>query len=150
MKRRKITICVVILSLLFWLADSVIHRFIYLEDAFELIPTDVNELWMRTLIIVLLIGFGLFADNRVKKIDDAEQAKLEIFLATVSATQHVLNNLLNQWQLVFMELEKSREVSDETWMLLERSIKEGREQFEKLCSVTTMNGITIEESVQPK
>jgi hypothetical protein len=143
-------ICAVILSLLFWLSDSLIHRFIYSEEAFELIPADVNELWMRALVIVLLLGLGFIADNRAKKIYAAEQEKVDIFVATISATQHVLNNLLNQWQLVFMEMEKSGDVSDETWVLLERSIKEGREQFDKLCSVQTINARTIQESVQPK
>lgn len=142
-------ICAVILSLLFWLSDSLIHRFIYSEEAFELIPADVNELWMRALVIVLLLAFGFFADNRANRICAAEQEKVDIFVATIGATQHVLNNLLNEWQLVFMEMEKSGDVSDETWVLLERSIKEGKEQFDKLCSVRTINARTIQESVQP-
>ena len=95
MKHRKITVCVVILSLIFWLADSAIHRFIYAEEAFELIPTDIDELGMRILIIVLLIIVGLVGDSRANKVDALEREKREIYVATVSSTQHVMNNLLN-------------------------------------------------------
>ena len=149
MKHRKITICVVILSLIFWLADSFIHRFIYKEETFELVPADVNELWMRILIIVLLIIIGLVGDSRANRIAATEREKREIFLATVSSTQHVLNNLLNQMQLVFLEAGKTHKLSDETRKLLEQSIKEGKEQFGKLSSVTKMNGETIKKSVLP-
>lgn len=57
---------------------------------------------MRMLVIVLLIGIGLVGDNRADKIDAAEREKREIYVATASSTQHVLNNLLNQLQLVFL------------------------------------------------
>jgi len=141
--------CVVIFSLIFWLSDSLIHRFIYKEETFELVPTDVNELWMRTLIIVLLIIIGLVGDSRAKRIDDTERAKREIFLATVSSTQHVLNNLLNQMQLVFLDASKTHKLSDETRKLLEQSIKESKEQVDKLSSVTKLDAKTIKKSVQP-
>ena len=149
MKHRKITICVVIVSLIFWLADSFIHRFIYKEETFELVPADVNELWMRILIIVLLIIIGLVGDSRANRIAATERGKREIFLATVSSTQHVLNNLLNHMQLVFLEAGKTHKLSDETKKLLEQSIKEGKEQIDKLSSVTKMNGETIKKSVLP-
>ena len=141
--------CVVIFSLIFWLSDSLIHRFIYKEETFELVPTDVNELWMRTLIIVLLIITGLVGDSRANRIDATERAKREIFLATVSSTQHVLNNLLNQMQLVFLDASKTHKLSDETRKLLEQSIKESKEQVDKLSSVTKLDAKTIKKSVQP-
>jgi hypothetical protein len=135
--------------LIFWLADSFIHRFIYKEETFELVPADVDELWMRILIIVLLIIIGLVGDSRANRIAAIEREKREIFLATVSSTQHVLNNLLNQMQLVFLEAGKTHKLSDETRKLLEQSIKEGKEQIDNLTSVTKMNGETIRKSVQP-
>jgi len=142
--------CVIVLSVLFWLADSIIHNYIYSEEAFELVPSDLNELWMRGLIIALLIGFGVLADNRVNKINAAEIEKREIFNATVSSAQHILNNLLNQLQLAFFEVDKAHGLADETRKLLEQSIKEGKEQIERLSSVTKMNGKIIKESVKPK
>jgi hypothetical protein len=141
--------CVVILSVVFWLADSLIHKFVYAEEVFELIPKDFDELWMRTLIIVLLIGIGLVGDNRADKIDAAEREKREIFVATASSTQHILNNLLNQLQLVFFKADEAHELGDETRELLEQSIKEAKEQVARLSSVTKLDEETIRKSVQP-
>jgi predicted Zn-dependent peptidase len=149
MKHRKITISVVIVSLIFWLAESFIHRFIYKEESFELAPANADELWMRILIVALLLIIGLVGDSRANRIAATEREKREIFLATVSSTQHVLNNLLNQMQLVFLEAGTTRTLSDETRKLLEQSIKEGKEQIDKLSSVTEMDEETIKNSVLP-
>lgn len=55
------------LALSYWLLDSVIHYFIYHESEFEIIPSDHNDLWMRSSIFLLLTSFGLFADFRSRK-----------------------------------------------------------------------------------
>ena len=104
---------------------------------------------MRILVIVLLIGIGLVGDNRADKIDAAEREKREIYVATASSTQHALNNLLNQLQLVFFNADKAHELSDETRELLEQSIKVAKEQVAKLSSVTNLDKETIRKSVEP-
>ena len=55
-------------ALAFWFLDSAIHYFWYNELEFEIIPSDINELWMRTSIFILLAAFGLFADYTSRKI----------------------------------------------------------------------------------
>ena len=149
MKHRKISIYAVILSLIFWLVESVIHRFIF-SEAFELIPSDLNELWMRLVIVVLIIGFGLFAESQTNKIVAAEIEKHEIFVATVSSAQHILNNLLNQLQLIIYDVDKADKLSDETRTQLEQSIRESKEHIDKLSAVVELNAETIKESVRPK
>ncbi len=104
---------------------------------------------MRSLVIVLLIVIGLKGDDRAGKIDAAEREKREIFVATASSTQHVLNNLLNQLQLVFFKADEAHELGDETRELLERSIKEAKEQVARLSSVTNLDEETIRKSVRP-
>ena len=150
MKNRKITMYAVIVSVLYWLAESVGHRYVFSEEVFEIIPSDVNELWMRTLIIVLIIVFGWIADNQAARIRAAEKEKANIFAATVSSTQHVMNNLLNQLQLVLLEEDRAHALSDDTRKLLEKSIREGKEQMDKLSSVTELDEETIKKSVEPK
>ncbi len=49
-----------------WFFDSFIHYFWYGELEFEIIPSDGNELWMRSTIFLLLATFGLFADYKSK------------------------------------------------------------------------------------
>ena len=137
------------LALLYWFAESVIHRFVYHEAFFEIVPSDRNEFWMRLLIIVLIIAFGVFADNRARKIRKSEQEKRAVYVATVRSTPHILNNLLNQMQLAFLDLEKEHCLESETRRLLERSIREGKEQVDRLSSVSDVTSESIEDSVRP-
>lgn len=150
MRQRKFTAYGIGLAMLYWITESVIHRYIYAEDFFEFVPSDINELWMRVLIVFLLAGFGIFADDQAAKIRNKEREKREVFLATVRSTQHILNNLLNQLQLAFFELDERHELESDTRRLLKRSIKEGKEQVERLSSVTEMSGESIEKSVKPQ
>jgi len=149
-RQRRFTVFGFGLALLYWVAESAVHRYIYAEDFFEVVPSDLNEIWMRVLIIVLIIGFGIFADNRAATIRRKELEKREVFLATMRSTQHILNNLLNQLQLVFFELDDRHELESETRKLLKRSIKDGKEQIERLSSVTEMRSESIEKSVKPQ
>ena len=149
MDRHKFSLMGLGLALVYWLAESVIHRFVYQEAFFEILPSDQNEFSMRLLIIVLIVGFGLFADNRARKIRKSEQEKHAVYVATVRSTQHILNNLLNQLQLAFLDLEKEHCLESETRRLLERSIREGKEQVERLSSVSEVTSESIEDSVRP-
>lgn len=81
---------------------------------------------------------------------DLKNRKITIYVATVSSTQHVVNNLLNQLQLVLFEEDKAHELSDATRKLLENSIREGKEQMDRLSSVTKLDETTIKKSVAPK
>lgn len=149
MDRYKFSLLGVGLALLYWFAESVIHRFVYSEGSFEIMPSDANELWMRLLIIVLILGFGMFADNRARRIKKSEREKREVYVATVRSTQHILNNLMNQLQLAFLDLEKEHCLESETRKLLEQSIREGKHQVERLSTVTHISGESIEESIKP-
>jgi hypothetical protein len=150
MERYKFTLLGIGLAFLYWFAESGIHRLVYAEESFEVLPSDVNEIWMRLLIIVLIVCFGLFADNRARKIKASEQEKHAVFVATVRSTQHILNNLLNQLQLVFFDLEKEHCLESETKGFLEKSIREGKEQVERLSSVSEISSESIEDSVKPR
>lgn len=150
LERHKFTFLGIALATLYWFVESIIHRFIYAEEFFEIVPSDVNELLMRVLIIVLIVGFGVFADNRARKVRETEQEKHAVFVATVRSTQHILNNLLNQLQLAFFDLEKEHCLESETRKLLEKSIREGKEQVERLSAVSDISSEAIERSVKPR
>lgn len=149
MDRYKFSLLGMGLALLYWFAESVIHRFIYADEFFEIVPSDVNEFWMRLLIIVLIVGFGVFADNRASKIRNSEREKREVYVATVRSTQHILNNLMNQMQLAFLDLDRQHCLETDTRKLLERSIREGKEQVDRLSSVSEISSESIEDSVRP-
>ena len=136
MDRYKFSLMGMGLALLYWFAESVIHRFVYAEASFEIVPSEPNEFQMRLLIILLIVGFGVFADNRARKIQRTEQEKHKVYVATVRSSQHILNNLMNQLQLAFLDLEKEHCLESDTRRLLEQSIREGKAQVERLSTVT--------------
>lgn len=68
MKNRTFSIAAFFIAFIFWFFDASIHYFVYREPQFELIPNDFNELWMRIVIVLLLIIFGIFADYYSRKL----------------------------------------------------------------------------------
>jgi len=94
---------------------------------------------MRALIVVLIVGFGLFADDLANKIDAARRDKHKIFVITVRHAEDALNNLANQLQLAFPESDKTHDLDHECRKLLEQSIKENKDQIDRLISLTKLN-----------
>ena len=60
MDRHKFSLLGLALAFFHWFAESVIHRFVYAEEFFEIVPSDVNEFWMRLSIIVRGRGIRRF------------------------------------------------------------------------------------------
>ena len=67
----------VLIAALFWMAESLIHFFAKGEERFEVIPTDLNEFCMRTLIVILIIGFGIYVDyittNHIAELEERKR-----------------------------------------------------------------------------
>ncbi|MBI5587467.1 MAG: PAS domain S-box protein [Deltaproteobacteria bacterium] len=65
----------IILALLYWFVEAVIHEFVFEDGSLVdgLIPTDMNELWMRLFISLNFLGFSLYARTIVARRRDAEE-----------------------------------------------------------------------------
>jgi len=68
MKKNKYSITAFTIAVVFWFLDSTIHYFVYGEPQFEFMPDDFNELWMRSLIVLLIISFGIYADYSTRRL----------------------------------------------------------------------------------
>lgn len=134
----------------YWVLECIIHYFGYGELEFEIIPSDFDELWMRIVIVILLICFGLYADKYTKSILDKEKEKRIVFEATVRSTHHILNNVLNQMQYFKMVADEKNAFDDEVNELYENTITEGKELIVKLSSVEELTEENIIDSVYPK
>jgi signal transduction histidine kinase len=144
------TITAIIVAVGYWTAESIVHRFVFAEDKFELLPANVNEIWMRALIVLLMICFGIFGDAWSRRLVSKEDEKRQIFIATISSTQHILNNLLNQIQVVLLEMDDEYRVDAKTREMLKRSLKDAQAQVEQLSAVTKLDEEAIRDSVAPK
>ena len=144
------TIIAIMVATLYWGVESVVHRFVFAEETFELVPSNINELWMRVMIVVLMICFGIFGDAWSRRLVAKEDEKRKIFIATVSSTQHILNNLLNQIQVVFLKMDDEYRVDAETRNMLKQSLRDAQTQVQKLSAVADLDEDVIRESVAPK
>ena len=67
----------ILLALAFWILEALIHAFVFQEGELlqKLFPTDPNELWMRTLVCCLLIGFGIYSQRSIARIEKSEEER---------------------------------------------------------------------------
>lgn len=136
--------------LLFWLVESAIHYFIFGEHGFEIFPHDINELWMRFLIISLLIVFGLVVDRYTNKILQKEAEKEEIYITMLNAAQHILNNFLNSMMLFKLKAEESDDFDKKVLQTCEKVIESTKLQIQNLEGINNPNKETIEKRYKPK
>ena len=131
------TIAACVTALIFWFFDSTVHYFIYKEQQYELIPEDFNELWMRSVIVLLIMLFGLFADYFTNKIM-FKQKQLEVanvYSLMINASLNVLNNLINQMRIFEMEALKSKDFDRDVINLYDNAIKEATYLIDALSKV---------------
>lgn len=145
LRNRILTIAAISLALVFWFFDSFVHFFIYGEPDFEFIPTEFNELWMRTAIVVLLSLFGIFADYFTNNISSRDKL-LEltgVYNELLHANLEVLSNQLDQLKLFRMEARQSKDFDAEIITLFDNSITEISELVDSLTRVTDVTDSKI-------
>lgn len=84
----------------FWLIESAIHASIFDNSDFlgEIVPGDLNELWMRALIVLLIVAFSVSAHHAVQDRTCAAEEKgllveeCEKALAEVERLSGILRN----------------------------------------------------------
>ena len=74
---RRIAVVGIIIAILFWLYESLLHLYLIGrlgsgELVSQIFPPDLNELWMRLLIVFLIVFFSFYVQSAVNKLRDAE------------------------------------------------------------------------------
>jgi hypothetical protein len=132
------------IAIIFWFSDSLVHYLGYGEQVFEVLPSDLNELWMRCVIVVLIVAFGVFADYR------SGFDKKDVYQAMLGATKHILRNHL-QKMLVFREEAENCTGFDRNVLRLYREmVDETVIQIENLENIQEPNKANIEDRYLPK
>ncbi len=67
------------LGAFFWIIESAIHAFIFQKGNLisNLLTTDSNEIWMRSVVITLLVAFGAYGQLIINQRNKAEEALRE-------------------------------------------------------------------------
>ena len=126
----------ILVSVLFWFIESLIHFYIFNEPAFEWIPADRNELWMRSLVCALLIVVGYFAERHVRIREAVHAEKLRTLKATVNTVQDLVGNSLNSLQLICIELESGGVPDKKTLQQIQKMVNESSDKLKKLSEIT--------------
>lgn len=79
-KKYSIVITGIVLAVSFWIIETLAHSLIFDKGSFShhLIPHDLNELWMRSLIFLMIIVFSIYANLQIIKIEKAKKEREEI------------------------------------------------------------------------
>ncbi|MBD3609737.1 MAG: hypothetical protein HUJ30_04240 [Gammaproteobacteria bacterium] len=141
----------IFISIAFWFTESTLHYYIFdQQSGFEIIPSDSNELWMRIVICILLIIFGVFIERDVKNRIKSEKEKNDVYFATVSASQHVINNFLNNTYLIKEKAKEEGAFTTELDKELEALIHQTSKELGQLEFVDELTSEKIIMSVYPK
>lgn len=140
------------IGILIWLLESIVHHFIFNDPSFEVIPHDINEIWMRSCIFFLFVSFGVSADLFTRKLVEKEKQleAVTIYKSMIHAVHHILNNLLNQMQIFKMEAENCKDFNTNIIMYFDLVRDEAEDLVKKLSSVEELTGDNIKASVYPE
>jgi len=124
-----------VLALTFWILESFIHFLIFEEQQYEWIPSELNELWMRIVIVLLIFLYGVIADFFLDKIQKKQIEVANTYHEMISASRHILTNLVNQMHLFKLEAIKSKDFNQDIIEYYDNSIIEASSLVETLSRV---------------
>lgn len=121
----KYSLLSLIVSFLYWIIDSSIHYFFYRERTFEFIPSGTNELWMRNVIIVLVLVFGVYVDISVKRIKGLYDERYQLQLRLDEALTKLLGGYLPICSICKkVKIKEGSSDKDDVWKSIDSYISE--------------------------
>ena len=138
--RQPILIISLISAAILWLGESLFH-FAILDygQPFELIPSDINELWMRAVICSLIVIFGMYVQRQVNKKLELEEEKMRTLRATMHTVQDRVGNSLCGIKLLLGGPEGKSLADKETHQKLTTLIDETFENLRKISNIEEIN-----------
>ena len=69
----------ILLAIAYWFIEAYFDSVLIADTSFtaRLLPSDPNELWMRSLVSILFVGFGFYAHRTYRRIKAAEQLNID-------------------------------------------------------------------------
>ena len=136
MKNRRFIFIAFVVAVTFWFLESLIHYTIFNEPQFEFIPGDMNELWMRLVIILLILIYGIYVDFSIDKVMHKQLEVARMYSSISHSSCHILNNLINQMQLFELEAKRCSDFDKEIIVFYDKAIKEASDLADTLAKIS--------------
>lgn len=149
-KNYKYTCGGLICSLLITLTSRFTHFYHYGKFPLRFLPPDPHDRAMFLLVSSLLVLLGYLADRNTRQLLAHEEEKRKIFASAVAASQHILNNFLNNMLFFQQQARASRALDEKTLELLDTVIHEAAGQLKKLGDISEISEKSIRDTVYPK
>ena len=84
------------LAIIYWIIEALIHVLAFAESSFlqQLIPNEIDEVWMRSFTSLLIISFGCYAHLQTNKIIKSNKEKLEAQKKLEDALSKILSKFI--------------------------------------------------------
>ena len=136
MKKRRFIFIAFVVAVTFWFLESLIHYTIFNEPQFELIPAGMNELWMRLVIILLILIYGIYVDFSIDKVMHKQLEVARMYSSITHSSHHILNNLINQMQLFELEAKRCSDFDKDIIVFYDKAIKEASDLADTLAKIS--------------
>ncbi|MCK5648758.1 MAG: hypothetical protein KAI22_07745 [Gammaproteobacteria bacterium] len=138
--RQSIFLISILTAVIIWFGESLVHFFILDQRrTFELLPNDLNELWMRAIICGLIIIFGIYSQIHSNKKMDLEAEKMRTLKATMNTVHDLVGNSLAGIKLLLGEPNKNNIVDKETHKKLIKLIDETFSSLRDISNIEEIN-----------
>ena len=108
------------------------------------VDSPLNELWMRCVIVVLIVAFGVFADRRTG------HEKIAVYRAMLDATNHILRNHIQTMILFRAEAENCMDFDKDILKQYDQIIDETVARIRNLDNIQEPNKANIGDRYRPK
>lgn len=149
MKNNFYLVSAFLFAALFWILESVVHSKVFDEAEFSLIPHESDDLWMRSIIVLMIISYGVFVQSKKNTMLRLELEKKEIYSEMIKANNHILNTFLQKMYIFKLEADDSDDFDKDLLVLYNTTIEETRVAIKKLGGLDTPSKAGIEAKYRP-
>jgi signal transduction histidine kinase len=150
LKQYKYTLGGLFFSLIILLFGRAAHFFAEGATPIHALPPDPHDRIMFLLVSSMLVLLGYCSDRSTRLLIAHKEEKLRIFSSAVGASQHILNNFLNNMLYFQQQARESRALDEKTLELLHTVINDAAGQLKKLGEISEISENKIRETIYPK
>ena len=125
----------ILIAIIYWVGDSIIEWHVHTDEVLEFIPSDMYELWLKILVFILIVSFGIYTNYLTKKLVAKEEEKKKIYKDTANEARKVLKEFLHDVHYFESEAERIGGFDGNTMKHLENALKNTQERLEKLENI---------------